>query len=587
MKNILLPTSAAVLIATVAFAKDTENSNSASPTAITPTNFPGVVVDIANHAGDPVNKAYNVVGELDLAADTSYILDRHLFVVDDGVLDIEEGAVIRSQPATATQAPGNIFVTKDGRIEAQGALDNPIIFTTAMDVSGNRWNGTKAFLDATPHTSPLELSKGLWGALTVCGEAPVNMGTVDTGTPGEGFMEGVPSDYTEMNVANTASAASPSGSYDPRIVYGGHLPNDDSGFIEYVSIRYSGNVESSDNEVQGLTLGGVGFGTKLEYIEIFGSEDDGIEVFGGTASIRNLVIVGQDDDGFDGDHGWIGYAQDVLILNSFGDWNSDHAVELDGDDTGDYYPDGSKGDDDNVVSDGRPFANAHLANFTCIGISVTDGTYPGGQDTAIRFRRGFGGSFKNSIIAEFKDSTENNEGLEIDNTAGGITNYQDSKTPSQGAHINFVTTAGYQTVQSGERANRGELVVAGTTWWNVADNTTTGVAEDSHSSELAIMANSTDWSTGNVVANPYFGKSYGGTLGDKGGVTLADIRAGTFNPVPDPQATAAWGNTVSLGNTFFVERSYRGAFEPVANGTTLWTTGWTALNKAGIIVSSN
>ena len=480
---------------------------------------------------------YNITADIALAANQEYILEGPTFVQNDATITIGEGAIVRGQPdsADANTEPGMLVITREGKIFAEGTQSNPIIFTTAEAAEGGRYSGSGAFLDALPKTAPIAVSVNRWGALCLLGKAPINTGVVDTAIPGEAYIEGI----TE----------------DSRSVYGGFDANDNSGVLKYVSIRYSGDVIVDGQEIQGLTLGGVGFGTTLEYIEVFGSGDDGIEIFGGTASVKNLVLYGYDDDGFDGDHGWNGFAQYVLVLNS-PDVSADHAIELDGDDTGDFEPDGpGTGDEDNMTPDGRPFASAHLTNFTVIGAAATD-------DQAVRFRRGFGGSFTNSLIANFPSVA----GLRIDNS-GGVFN----------AGTDGPVAFGFPSVKCQDRVIAGTFNLQGLTFYNVNGDTVAGVAKSAF--EEGVLNNATGNSIANQVGvNPQFGKE---GRNQNGGIAASDITNGTFNPVP-VRNTATEG-AVDAGGNFFDEVDYRGAFEPTSN-IELWTTGWTALNKAGIII---
>lgn len=518
-------------ILTVAFASVAFAAAATAQTSLTPANFPGVITD-------PGDGTYNIVDTLNLGANGEYTLELPTFVVAGGEFIADEGTIIRAQPEVTTgpgaQDPGMLIVTREGYIECVGTSTNPVIFTSLAD--------------SNPKAAPLPLDKGQWGALVLLGNAPINTGAIDTGVAGEAFIEGV-----------TA---------DARSVYGGTDVNDNSGIVRYVSIRYSGRTIIDGDEIQGLTTGGVGAGTTLEFIEIFGSDDDGIEIFGGTTEVKNLLLVGHDDDGFDGDHGWQGTAQFVCIVNSYdAAFTSDHAIELDGDDTGDL-----SGDQDNISADGRPFASGHLTNFTIIG-------FPGlGQDTAVRFRRGFGGSFTNSIITGF----DSEEGLELDNNGGVL--------DATNGGLDLPVLAGYGSIKTADRVRNGSFIIAGTTWYNVNGDTAAGVAEDSDPVELDVLNNNSAVAQGAVNnllgANPQFGKVGTGFFAtNNGDVLLANVTAGTFNPVPNPSVSTGWGSVVDAGNQFDAV-GYRGAFPPAAN-LDLWTTGWTALNVSGILVSSN
>ena len=89
-------------------------------------------------------------------------------------------------------------------------------------------------------------------------------------------------------------------------VYGGNLADDNSGSLRYVRIAEGGLVAGPNNEINGLTLQGVGYGTVLEFIQVHNNLDDGIEWFGGTASVRYAVLTGNDDDDIDFDEGFQG-----------------------------------------------------------------------------------------------------------------------------------------------------------------------------------------------------------------------------------------------------------------------------------------
>jgi hypothetical protein len=101
---------------------------------------------------------------------------------------------------------------------------------------------------------------------------------------------------------------------DTNVLYGGGNDNDDSGAIRYLSLRYGGRVVGLNNELNGLSLGGIGRGTDIEGVEIMNNVDDGIEVWGGTVNIRNFNIWNVGDDSFDLDQGYRGQVQSGLIV---------------------------------------------------------------------------------------------------------------------------------------------------------------------------------------------------------------------------------------------------------------------------------
>ena len=184
-----------------------------------------------------------------------------------GTLTIEPGVKI-----FASGGSDYLIVNRGSQIFAEGTATQPIVFTSRQSVEGQN----------------NDASQGQWGGLIVAGRAP-QANCVLSATPGSttctGFVEGTSA------------------------FYGGNSAADNSGRIRYVQINYSGFVISPNNELQGLTLAGVGSGTTIDHIQVHNSADDGIEVFGGNVNLSHLVMTGADDDGFDTDTGWRGGAQ--------------------------------------------------------------------------------------------------------------------------------------------------------------------------------------------------------------------------------------------------------------------------------------
>ena len=218
----------------------------------------------------PINLFANTI---DVTADIStnttwvssnqYILKDYIFVTPGASLTIEAGTIIKADQASGDSAPC-LIVTQGAQIYAIGTKDNPIVFTSVSD------NGTNLSKD----------SKGLWGGLIILGNAPINSnGSNADNAPLTNAVEGVPT-------TSGISGRSIPSSYSQ---FGGTDSNDNSGTLQYVSIRHGGAEIGAGNEINGLTLGGVGNGTTMDHIEIFASKDDGIEFFGGSVNAKYLT----------------------------------------------------------------------------------------------------------------------------------------------------------------------------------------------------------------------------------------------------------------------------------------------------------
>ncbi|MDZ4762241.1 MAG: hypothetical protein SGJ21_14350 [Alphaproteobacteria bacterium] len=173
-----------------------------------------------------------------------------------------------------------IRVNRGSLISAAGTAADPIIFTSRADVED------ASLADEAPGSQ--------WGGLLILGRAPVS--------------EGCPVGVNPPNAACTPQAEA------TNAVYGGNTPTDSSGRISFAVIKYPGFTVTTNKELNGLTLAGVGNGTLIENVQVHQSSDDGVEIFGGNVNVRNIVITGADDDGFDTDLGWRGTAQYLLAV---------------------------------------------------------------------------------------------------------------------------------------------------------------------------------------------------------------------------------------------------------------------------------
>jgi hypothetical protein len=216
-------------------------------------------------------------------------------VVEDGVtLTIEPGTIVKGEEGTGTLASA-LVIAQGGMLNAVGTDSAPIIFTSVLDnIQPGQLTGTNL----------TETDRGLWGGIIVLGRAKVSAGDGDVLSQ----IEGIP--------ASDAFGA-----------FGGTDDADNSGHLEYISIRHGGALIGAGNEINGLTLGGVGTGTTISNIEVVASLDDGIEFFGGTVNVSNIIVGYQGDDAIDIDMNYAGTIDKFLVINGN---NSDESLEIDG-----------------------------------------------------------------------------------------------------------------------------------------------------------------------------------------------------------------------------------------------------------------
>ena len=299
-------------------------------------------------------------GDVVWTSDNTYVLDGFVFVGDGETLTIEAGTVVKGKPGQAESASA-LIVARGGKIFAEGTPTNPIIFTAEAD-------------DVTdPDDLPLD-ARGLWGGVIILGEAQLNS------SPGESAIEGIPTN-------------------EPRGIYGGTNDADNSGVLRYVSVRYGGSDIGSGNEINGVTFGGVGSGTTVEFIEVFNNQDDGFEFFGGTVQARYLVSAFNGDDAFDYDEGFRGKGQFWFAVQASDIGN--RGCECDG---------------GTSPEDGQPYAIPTLANLTFIGSGAASANAE--NDYAVILRDNAGGKWYNAIFHDFVGTA-----FEIEDLASG----QDSR----------------------------------------------------------------------------------------------------------------------------------------------------------------
>lgn len=573
-------------------------SLTAAPVVLNEDNFTAISGKASSGNTITITSDLNLAdaGTSGLSTTNEYILEAITIVQPGVTLTFPAGAVVRGQPGenlvfnedgslASGTAAGTLLVSRGGALVANGTSTDPVIFTTAMDSNRGRYADGDTFLDANPTTAPLAPvtigtgsssdpqfeNNSLWGAVTLLGYAPTNRGSASTGVNGEAYIEGF------------------GGTSEP-YTYGGHLPNDSSGSLSYVSIRHSGLTIVEGDEQQGLTLGGVGSGTTLEFVEIYCSGDDGIEIFGGTANLRNVVISNVDDDCFDLDQGWTGNCQFLLLLgtdNPVTNANTDSIGEWDGMDgdsgntaTMQAAIDGYDPTDaatvtaltDNISSsttpDGTPFMAPTIYNMTAFAEGSTSHTF--------EMDSGYGGALFNSII---QGLPANGIDIEDETNANSLFNNYPSQSPT--ARI----VAGSFLI-----ANNTIVGVPGVTAASVQKDQTSGGTNSSVQIDIFAASGTYPGVDGNEFISSDGGVNPLGFGAYNAASTDYNDQDVIISPAPNAYGTGSSvlvgaANVTPVTGSFFTVANYRGAFDPTNFGTH-WTTGWTALNLAGILENS-
>jgi len=460
--------------------------------------------------------------------DKTYLLDNKIYVQDGKTLTIQPGTVIKGVATGTTAAANAILVNRGGKIFANGSASCPIIFTAFDD----QLDGTYALTN-----------KGKWGGIVILGKAKNNLTTASnySATSAIGF-QGTALNSTPVTLST--GQVIPSGynggdgvgfiegflAADARNLYG--MPvgfeddNDNSGIMRYVSIRHAGATVGTNNELNGLTLGSVGRGTTLEHIEVVSNDDDGIEPFGGTVNLKYVILMFNNDDNFDYDHGYTGKVQFMLSvkLDAATFTGGDSGLEIDGDDQ---------------KANPALLSRGTIYNATFIGNgSNTQPTGGGSGPWAINAKEKVEGSIYSSIFANFRS------GLNLIKSMGTRTGTAESYHNWRG--LNTAGTAITPTL----------IVACNTFVGNTASLTVGG-------STANLVAGDEDkfLADGNVVAASVAGLDFNFAAT---GTTVTD----QYNAVPNPQLAST---CVPPSDGFFVSTNYRGAFKP---GATSWMSDW-------------
>ncbi|MEX0330848.1 MAG: hypothetical protein AB3N64_05435 [Puniceicoccaceae bacterium] len=438
-----------------------------------------------------------------LPAGSEWLIDGVTYVAPGVTLTIEPGVTVYAEDEAAAAASA-LIVTSGATINAVGTPDNPIVFTSVQ-----------AQTVALDHNDV-----SLWAGIILLGDALINAdatGVDNVANP-------------ELVLTNQIEGLDPIGRHGLDIAtetayltYGGTNDGHSAGAMEYVSIRHTGiSLTGEDgDEIQGLTLGGVGSGTLLENIEIFVSGDDGIEIFGGAANLKNIVLAYAEDDTLDLDQGYRGLGQNIVVIQSA--FQDLFGASRDGDSGGEW--DGADSPETNT-----PAALGIFSNMTFVSNAP-------GSGRALRIRNGGANQVWNSVFLDYA------EWLQFDNKPEN----------------NIVQDA----VQSGTSAFVGNIITSDTS--TSIDSVLIDANDFSGVDAVAIIG---DAANKNLVVTDA-GMTV--TRGAGGKVTLSGPSAGSPALNPD--------NVVTLpDNGFFTAVNYVGAF----NGVISWAA-WTFSAKNGYL----
>ncbi|MEY8612425.1 Ig-like domain-containing protein [Parabacteroides segnis] len=407
----------------------------------------------------------NITADRTISAANKNFLKGFVYVKSGATLTIEPGSVIKGISVAPGERAASLIIEPGAKIIAEGTVDKPIVFTSDKE-PGKRVTGD-------------------WGGLIICGNARVNRTNQPT-------IEGGPGTH----YGNTTSD---------------EFNGESSGKLKYVRIEFAGYPLEPDKEINGLTFGGVGSGTEVEFVQVSYSNDDSYEWFGGTVNAKHLIAYKGWDDDFDTDFGYTGKLQFLLSVR-----DKDIA------DTSDSN--GFESDNDGDGSTNTPFTKPVFSNVTLIGpfygkvsdmtqaeveaktADAANGAKGGKYQAAMHLRRNSSLNVYNSVFTGWPyglratdKKGQANDGIAIENVifAGMWKNFYEDEKVSE----NFFNRAGNNTV---------------------LENTRQIIAKD----------------------------------GDYSSVVADAVKGADFS---------------KLADSFFEKVTYKGAFD----GTNDWTEGWT------------
>lgn len=300
-----------------------------------------------------------ITENLTLSSDNGYALDGAVFIGEDGgrnaTLTIPAGTKVFGKAGQ-----DYLVVARGSRLNALGSATEPVIMTSIQDIAGT--------------VDPVN-DRGQWGGLVINGSAPIN-------------------DCIDGTAVGGTAACEKSGEGSSGL-FGGANATGNSGTLQYLQVKYAGNLINDEDELNGIAFQAVGSGTTCNHIQVHNNADDGLEFFGGSVVCDYIVLTGIGDDSLDWTDGWTGGAQYVLVKQGPG--------------AGDRGIEGDNRGSNNTLT---PTSDPLISNFTFLGGDS--------GDTGIVVRAGSEGRIINGVVVGFQDAgVDVDDQSSLDNVASG------------------------------------------------------------------------------------------------------------------------------------------------------------------------
>ncbi|QRK11667.1 hypothetical protein JQX13_17310 [Archangium violaceum] len=416
----------------------------------------------------------NITQDTTWTADKVYTLKGYIFV-ESGTLTIEPGTKILGGENSA------LIITRNAKLNAVGTAEKPIVFTSAQ-AEGER-------------------AAGDWGGVVLLGKAKINV------SGGQNTVEGF---------------FATSG--DDRTKYGGEDDTHDCGKLKYARIEFAGFELAEDNELNGLTVGACGTKTEIDYVQVHMGADDGVEMFGGTANLKHILISQPDDDGLDYDLGYSGNVQFLIVQQN--DKVGNRAIEASG---------------NKSSNTATPRSVPEIWNASFLG-SNRPAAATGTKQEGLVFNTGAGIKLNNAVVAYFADRA-----VDVDGAA------------------------------SAQLSETGGLSFKNVIFWDNKDDTTSiGYSANpvKDSSGATINEDATRLSDGSIYKEPeqILAAANNNQVVDPKLDAALNVKTPNFKPAAESPALIASSAATPPANGFFdTSAKFIGAV-----GSQDWTADWTA-----------